>query len=112
MYQLILTDYKLKHTNFKKSGTHDSDFHNFTQGGLDIYYMHVWMLWRGPSTLEGMVGALPDAAKFDSGQVDLTSIVSFCSAPRAKKRSAADAMNRYIDVKQSQSANQNVAANT
>ncbi len=116
MYQLILKDYKLKLANFKKSGTHESDFHNFTQGRFDTYYMHVWMLWQGPSTLEGMVGALPDAAKFDSGQVDLTSTASFSnlsgSVPRAKKTNAADAMNRYIDIKQSQSTNHSVAANT
>jgi hypothetical protein len=89
MYQLILQDYKFKLENFKKSGMHESDFHNFAQGRLDTYYMHVWMLPWGPSTLEVLVGALPDAAKFDSDQVDLTSTASFSnlsgSDPRAKK---------------------------
>jgi len=48
--------------------------------------------------------------------VDLTSVETSSNlsgtVPKAKKRSAADAMNRYIDVKESSFASRNVAGNT
>jgi hypothetical protein len=123
MYQVILKDYKLKLTRYKTSGTQDADFHNFCHGRLDTYYMHVCLQMRGPNTLEGMVGNLPDEAKYDSAaglrissntNSDNASLSSVSNAANtrhtSRKRSVVDVMDRYVDGKTSSSSGRNAAS--
>lgn len=40
MYGHLRSAYKVAYANWKKSGTHDSDFGNFCNGQMDVLYLH------------------------------------------------------------------------
>jgi len=50
--------------NFRRSGTHESEFYQFSKGRLDTHYMHLWLQERAQNLFESLVGIIAECASF------------------------------------------------
>lgn len=57
LYKEVVSKYKVSSTNFKKSGTHESDFYKFVNGQMDVMYLHQHLLDK-PNLIEFVEEAL------------------------------------------------------
>ena len=65
IFKALITEYKICLTRFTQSGTHNSDFFNFCNGKLEIFYFRKWLELR-PEVIGYVEAELPEETFADS----------------------------------------------
>jgi hypothetical protein len=107
IYLIVQKDYKKKFEQFKTSGNHESNFHDFCHGSLNTYYLHFWLQLRDSNILEAVVEDLSDDVRFESNNTNddernnsISSLSTTTTAAKKIRKSPADVLEKHLKEKE------------
>ena len=85
IWKSVNSDYKAALTRFTQSGTHDSNFYNFCNGKLDIYYLRKYLELK-PGLNQTVEAGLPKECAISSDMMIDSSVSAGSTSASKRKR--------------------------
>jgi hypothetical protein len=108
IYLLVQKDYKKRFEQYKISGNHESNFHDFCHGWLVTYYLHFWLQLHDTNLLETAVEDLPEDVGFEPNKnANKSTISTKGTSTKKKKKTPAGVLEKHLKEKNERRNNNN-----